>query len=234
MATDRQISANQRNAKRSSGPKTAEGKAAVRRNALKHGLLAGEVLLPNEDAAALAELSERVREDLDPQGALESLLVDRIIQGLWRLRRLGRVEAGVFAFARWEIMLKRAEGEARRSTSNLMADLERVQSSETITDAAAHAAAVEKVEEAKRGSEEELPTWGKAFRSEEHTLANLSRYESGIERGIYKALHELQRRQAARLGQPVAPPIAADVDGTLSMADEGSVELAKQSQSRKG
>ena len=46
-----------------------------------------------------------------------------------------------------------------------------------------------------------------------NTYGKLCRYEAHIERGLYKALHELQRLQAARRGQPVtAPPLALDVD----------------------
>jgi hypothetical protein len=44
------------------------------------------------------------------------------------------------------------------------------------------------------------------------TYGKLIRYEASIERGIYKALHELQRLQAARNGENVAPPVAVDVD----------------------
>ena len=44
------------------------------------------------------------------------------------------------------------------------------------------------------------------------SFSKLSRYEAAIERGLYRALHELQRLQAARAGQPVAPPVAVDVD----------------------
>lgn len=75
-----------------------EVKAAVRHNALKHGLLSQEVLLPREDEAALKKLSERLRAELQPVGELESLLVDRIVATTWKLRRLGRVETGIFAF----------------------------------------------------------------------------------------------------------------------------------------
>lgn len=39
------------------------------------------------------------------------------------------------------------------------------------------------------------------------------RYEIAIENRLYKALHELQRLQASRSGQPVAPPLAIDVSG---------------------
>jgi len=38
------------------------------------------------------------------------------------------------------------------------------------------------------------------------------RYETSIERGIYKALHELQRIQSARAGEKPPAPIAIDVD----------------------
>ena len=44
------------------------------------------------------------------------------------------------------------------------------------------------------------------------TYGKLIRYESSIERGIYKALHELQRLQAARMGEKPPAPIAIDVD----------------------
>jgi len=40
MATDRQIAANRKNAQKSTGPKTPEGRAAVRLNGVKHGLTA--------------------------------------------------------------------------------------------------------------------------------------------------------------------------------------------------
>jgi hypothetical protein len=42
-------------------------------------------------------------------------------------------------------------------------------------------------------------------------LGKLSRYESGLERSMYRALHELQRLQAARAGQAVPPPVTVDV-----------------------
>ena len=97
MTSDRQAEANRQNADKSTGPRAPEGKAAVRLNALKHGLLSQEVLLPDENEEALQELGERLRSELQPVGELENLLVDRILSLIWRLRRLGRVEAGIFA-----------------------------------------------------------------------------------------------------------------------------------------
>jgi hypothetical protein len=96
MTSEKQIQANRRNALKSTGPKTPEGKAAVRLNARTHGLRSQEVLLPGEDEAAFEELSAHLRAELQPVGEMEDLLVDRIITAHWRLRRLGRVEAGIF------------------------------------------------------------------------------------------------------------------------------------------
>ena len=64
MTSAKKSEANRQNARRSSGPKTPEGKAAVRLNAVKHGLLSEQVLLPGEDEAALKELSEHLRAEL--------------------------------------------------------------------------------------------------------------------------------------------------------------------------
>src|SRR5215211_8185616 len=94
MASRKQIQANRQNALKSTGPKTPEGKDTARLNATKHGLLSQEVL-PGEDEEARKELAERLRAELQPVGEMESLLVERIIDATWRLRRLSRVEAGI-------------------------------------------------------------------------------------------------------------------------------------------
>ena len=52
------------------------------------------------------------------------------------------------------------------------------------------------------------------------TMGVLSRYEVTLERGMYKALHELQRLQAARDGQAVPLPEAVDVEVSVSVTDE--------------
>lgn len=60
-----------------------------------------------------------------------------------------------------------------------------------------------------------LKTLGEAFSYDSanyDTYSKLIRYEASIERGIYKALHELQRLQAARNGISVPPPVAVDVN----------------------
>ena len=74
----------------------------------------------------------------------------------------------------------------------------------------------------------ETPTLGLAFVRDAdgaNAFSKLSRYETAIERGLYKALHELQRLQAARRADGSAPPPAAidvDVSGVSGMSLRGS------------
>src|SRR5919106_1790248 len=124
MTSEKKAESNRQNALKSTGPKTPEGKDAVRLNALKHGLRSEEILLPGEDEEALRELSEHLKAELQPIGELENLLVDRIISAYWRLRRVVRVETGIFARERSEELAERAEREAHRYESGRREDLE--------------------------------------------------------------------------------------------------------------
>jgi len=123
MTSEKKAQANRQNALKSTGPKTPEGKDALRLNAIKHGLLCQEVLLPGADEEALRELSEHLWTELKPVGEMENLQVDRIIASHWRLRRLGRVEAGIFAWERYEELAERAEREAQGYDRIVLASL---------------------------------------------------------------------------------------------------------------
>lgn len=92
MATDRQRAANKANAKKSTGPLSKEGKRQSSRNALTHGLLSRELLLPNESAGEFNELFSRLVTELGAVGTLEMALVERIAIAIWRQRRLVRAE----------------------------------------------------------------------------------------------------------------------------------------------
>src|SRR5215212_2739794 len=118
MASKKQIAANRQNALKSTGPKTLEGKASARLNSTKHGLLSQVVLLPGEDEEALKELGERLMAELQPVGEMENLLVERIIDAVWRLRRASRVEAGIFTWELYEELAQRAQEEAQTYESN--------------------------------------------------------------------------------------------------------------------
>ena len=110
MATQRQIDANRENALKSTGPRTEAGKAASSANALSHGLTAAStVVLPEEDTDAFERLREGVIADLDPAGALQEALAQRIAVLLWRLDRAARLEAELFVHGQLAMLRSRAD-----------------------------------------------------------------------------------------------------------------------------
>jgi len=86
-ASDAQLAANRRNAALSTGPRTAEGKARSRANALKHGLTGGGVILAEEDADGVDRLEAELVGDLRPSGPMARLLVRRIAVSAVRMDR---------------------------------------------------------------------------------------------------------------------------------------------------
>jgi hypothetical protein len=96
MTTEAQVTANRLNAQESTGPRTAEGKAAVALNAVKHGLRAQAVVLPGEEPDEYEQYRERMLEDLQPQDLQEMEQAERIVDLAWRLRRAGRYHSAVF------------------------------------------------------------------------------------------------------------------------------------------
>ena len=95
MATRRQLEANRLNARKSTGPRTPEGKARSRRNAITHGLTARDVVLAHEDPARFEALCEELRLRFKPRDAFEEELAGRIAALLWRLRRIPVFEAAL-------------------------------------------------------------------------------------------------------------------------------------------
>ena len=95
MASERQIEANRRNARLSKGPKTPEGKAAVRFNALKHGLAAEHIVLDDEERPQFDQLLAAYLAEYQPQNPTETDLVHQLVAASWRLRRLRTMETGL-------------------------------------------------------------------------------------------------------------------------------------------
>jgi hypothetical protein len=97
-SSEKQVQANRENA-RKGGVRTDEGKAIVKYNALKHGLLAKEVVITvGEGAESQQEfdaLLADLRDQFDPQGTLEEMLVEKIVVAYWRLRRAHKYEVGL-------------------------------------------------------------------------------------------------------------------------------------------
>ena len=210
MTTEIQISANQQNAQKSTGPKTSAGKASSTMNALTHGLTAKDVLLPEEDEGAFDGLWDQFESELQPVGALEVRFVDRIVAALWRLNRVGKVEAGIFALERYRAEYARAMEEVKKhgfEGYDVMAGLP----SPTPEKHEAAKKAAQKWEALEAG---ELATLGLTFSRDAagaNAFSKLSRYEAGIERALYRALHELQQLQAARRAKKGAPTLPLEI-----------------------
>src|SRR3954451_852 len=96
MTTYKQIQANRRNSRRSTGPTTQEGKLRSRRNAVRHGLTAETVIGALEDADDYKAFEAAVTADYDAQSAVERELVLRLASLLWRIRRATTIETGLF------------------------------------------------------------------------------------------------------------------------------------------
>lgn len=92
------IEASRKNALQSTGPKTLQGKSVVKWNAVKHGLLSKKVVIQagdgRESRAEFRNLLAQLQDDIQPNGILEEILVEKIAVCYWRLRRVLRCEIG--------------------------------------------------------------------------------------------------------------------------------------------
>jgi len=92
MATEVQILANRRNAQKSTGPRTSEGKSAVSQNTVKHGLLVRHDVISSESQADFDLYREQMLAELIPVSPMESMLAERIVSLSWRLKRVCRIQ----------------------------------------------------------------------------------------------------------------------------------------------
>ena len=95
MTSVRQIESNRRNAQKSTGPKTDDGKARASRGAVRHGLTAETVIKLLEDPDDYRAFEQAVTADYDAETAVERELVLRLASLLWRLRRATAIETGL-------------------------------------------------------------------------------------------------------------------------------------------
>lgn len=198
MAGNKQLAANRQNALKSTGPKTPAGKAKAAHNATRHGLLARLEVLPRlERAEDWEEHLDLTLADLNPEGYLEQSLAERIALVLWRLGRVARYEREIAAIA-----IENAERDAVQDMSPL--GICETRMGLPLGEAEGKAREARKVDQYRR----------RRIIPKQHDLVMVGRYEAHLERSLYRALHELQRLQAARQNRPVAAPVVVDVDVT--------------------
>lgn len=287
LTPSRAADANRRNAFRSTGPRSVEGKRRSSWNALKHGILARATLLADgegkQSAQEFRRLVQRLWADHRPETALEEILIERVASCYWRLGRLLRAESAALQpdddddegddddGLEQELEHRRREQELREDDaippSERLRDLPGIESvlsaietagceiqtkgflepeeaeafynvvgytfdgmeqpepplsgkkdRDRKEEALAELAHLQeemqslKTRLAARGNQLEEPACQSLGVPSEPIASRLLRYEAAIERQLYKALHELERLQRARRGEPLPPRIQVDIE----------------------
>ncbi len=96
MTTNKQIAANRRNSKRSTGPKTPEGKTICGLNSLRDGLYATTLILPSENKEQFDHIQAKYEALYQPRDAYEEKLVDLLAGAEWKMMRAGRLAAAIY------------------------------------------------------------------------------------------------------------------------------------------
>ena len=96
MATQKQIAANRRNAKKSTGPRSVAGKEKVSQNHLVHGLCGKFQVLANEDQAEYNDLFERFMQAEQPADDIERELVAKMARYTWMSERSIRCQSACY------------------------------------------------------------------------------------------------------------------------------------------
>jgi hypothetical protein len=181
QTSPRKAAANRRNASKSTGPRTPQGKSWARLNALKHGILASQAVIATIEGRAERKLFEATVEglaqDFQPVGAYEQLLVQEIAACFWRKRRLLMFENRA-AFQSRDNRTFREMNQPQRGIEPLYA----VEGD--------HLEGTEILDQAGLGLD--LPG--------ERDTMRLIRYESSITRSLRNALAQLKASQQARGG----------------------------------
>ena len=94
----KKVLANRNNAKKSTGPRTENGKAWAKRNAVKHGLRAEHIITVGENKKEFEELKDQFVKELQPIDIISMQLVNRIVLTAWNLQRSDKIQSGMLAY----------------------------------------------------------------------------------------------------------------------------------------
>jgi hypothetical protein len=178
MVSNTKLLANRLNALKSTGPRTAEGKAAISQNAVKHGLSAERDVITSENQANFDLYRRQLLDELSPVSPMESILAERIVTLSWRLKRAGRFQNQAIDTLNADL--------TRSPLAKLSQSLFRSVAGESSSDAA--------------GSNGELALGRLAVKDfgDARVLERLLMYERRLENSLYKTLLEFQRLNIAR------------------------------------
>jgi len=191
--SQKQLQANRRNALKSTGPKTAEGKAIVARNAMTNGLRAQNVLIEGESEEEFEQFREAMVAYYEQVEVLEESLVAKIIVGFWRQWRASRIEN--------EIMYCLAEEPAESKESSLPFRMVITKTYEGGRHEVEEAGGSPPEDEPKRVEPRRRRTLGEAVIAGLEGAGILNkfiRYEAHIDRMLSRSIRELERVQEKR------------------------------------
>ena len=178
MATEAQIKANRQNSQKSTGPRTAEGKRVVSQNAFKHGLFVDKAVVRDESQDEYDLRREAVLAELQPVGEMESIVAERLVNLLWRLKRAERMQNQSIDYLGIDQLAGfRAESfkERYRKANGLSSDDPAIAADHLLLGRIA------------------TRDWSNC-----RVLDKMMLYERRIENSMYKAIRELKRFQDAR------------------------------------
>ena len=180
------------------GPRTKRGKAVSSRNAFKHGIQAGGVVIHGiEKYEEWEALRDGIVESLQPDGVLENMLAERIALCLWKLRRLDR----------WQAVITRSSIDATDRDLHHARSLAEAYRSGSL--------AKGKIPEVEISENEIMREELARIIPPKHNLDLIMRYESHLHRKYIQTLHELEAMQGRRQG--AATPLArVDILGAPS------------------
>ena len=183
MATEAQILANRRNAQKSTGPRTHEGKAIISQNAFKHGLTADQDVIFSECQTDFEQFRDEMLTELGPASPMEFMLAERIVNLSWRLKRSGRIQNQAIGAMNAD---NKSNPLAKLAQSMFFKGADRPQDNPS-------------------NSEAELALGRLAIKdfSNASVLERLLMYERRIEHSLYKTILELQRLQVMRRMKPL-------------------------------
>lgn len=118
-ASSDRLAANAANAQRSTGPRSAEGKARSSRNATKHGLTSSEFVVHDGEQEEFDEFLASYSAELNPQGAIERTLFQQLAHAAWNLQRIRRMEAEIWRTAAQDGALCELTGESAGALERL-------------------------------------------------------------------------------------------------------------------
>jgi hypothetical protein len=203
-STAKQITASRANGKRSHGPVTPEGLAISSQNAVKWGFFASTPLLAGESESQFTEFRAHLFEAYLPTDGEENLLVERIVDAAWRLRRVPAVEAGLYSTEHLEEQAERA----RRKARDLIHHRLQLDSNDA-SDPKQCRELLDMESEIREELNSPRYALGRAFRRDVRGgggLTCLSHCETRLERGLFRALRELRiRRYIKKQNEPGAP-----------------------------